>query len=75
MTTSPVADQQNRRLRPRLIARCAAAAMALLILAACRPGVEPPPIIVVEPTPFKWSVADIIPETGASQADLVHFER
>lgn len=69
MTPSPDSDNQKRRLGPRLVALFAAAATALLVLAACRPGVQPPPIIVVEPTPFKWSVASMLPETSGGQAD------
>jgi YVTN family beta-propeller protein len=54
----------------RLMVLCAVAAAALFALAACRPGVEPPPIIVVKPTPFKWSVAEIMPEVGPGQASV-----
>ncbi len=68
MTRSHNPDKQiHDRPGLRLIAWCAATAMALLVLAACRPGVEPPPIIVVEPTPFKWSVAGIMPDADAGQ--------
>ncbi len=67
MISSSTCDQQTCH-RGRRLSVLWAVVTAALLLAACRPGGEPPPLVIVEPTPGRWSLAGMLPETGAGQA-------
>ncbi|HRI57058.1 MAG TPA: hypothetical protein PK170_08180, partial [Anaerolineae bacterium] len=70
MTPPSAPHCPHGRPKLRLIALCAAAVIALIVVAACRPGDQRPPVIVVEPTPFAWSVAELLPATDAGPGEL-----